>query len=99
MNLGAGLSGIVYNNKNKERMKKVFLILFVGVLGIWTSLQPQETSVVEDVLLKNVEALASAENSLPVICQDSGGFTCPINGDKYGFVYVGYNWEPDEETY
>ena len=61
-------------------MKKVFLILFVGVLGIWTSLQPQETSVVEDVLLKNVEALASVKNKLPIFCDDIGPVRCPITG-------------------
>lgn len=80
-------------------MKKVFLILFVGVLGIWTSLQPQETSVVEDVLLENVEALASVKNKLPIFCDDIGHVRCPITGEGAGTVYEGYNWEPDEETY
>ena len=40
-------------------MQKVFLILFVGVLGIWVSQQTQKTPIVDDVLLENVEALAS----------------------------------------
>ena len=40
-------------------MQKVFLILFVGVLGIWVSQQTQKTPIVDDVLLENVDALAS----------------------------------------
>ena len=33
--------------------------MFVGVLGIWVSQQTQKTPIVDDVLLENVEALAS----------------------------------------
>ena len=40
-------------------MQKVFLILFVGVFGIWVSQQTQKTPIVDDVLLENVDALAS----------------------------------------
>lgn len=40
-------------------MQKVFLILFVGVLGIGVSQQTQKTPIVDDVLLENVEALAN----------------------------------------
>lgn len=80
-------------------MRKVFLFLFVSVLGISVSQQTQETPIINDVLLENVEALASVENNLPIYCEDSGSVTCPIAGEKVGAVYQGYNWEPDEETY
>lgn len=33
--------------------------MFVGVLGIWVSQQTQKTPIVDDVLLENVDALAS----------------------------------------
>ena len=80
-------------------MQKVFLILFVGVLGIYVNRQAQEAPVMNEVLLENVEALANIENTLPMSCEDSGGCTCPINGKKYAFVYEGYSLESDEETY
>ena len=80
-------------------MQKVFLILFVSVLGVCVSRQTLQTSIVNDVVLENVEALASTESWVPIYCEDFGGYSCPLNGDKYGFVYIGYSLEPDEETY
>ena len=45
-------------------MKKVFLVLFVVVLGIFIGSQTVNTlKVTNDVLLENVEALADIENS------------------------------------
>lgn len=72
-------------------MQKVFLILFVGVLGIWVSQQIQKTPIVDDVLLENVEALANTETSEPVICRLDGDVVCPINNRKCGVVYIGYS--------
>lgn len=72
-------------------MKKVILILFVGVLGTIIGYQSKKTPVVtDDLMLENVEALANEENKLPIICDDFGDFTCPRNGNKFGFVYEGY---------
>ena len=72
-------------------MQKVLLILFVGVLGIWVSLQAQKTPLVDDVLLENVESLANYETTLPMHCWSSGEVTCPGNGAKVGDVYIGYS--------
>ena len=72
-------------------MQKVFLILFVGVLGIWVSQQTQKAPIVDDVLLENVEALANYEETLPTDCWSSGGVTCPGNGAKVEVVYEGYS--------
>ena len=80
-------------------MQKVFLILFVGVLGVWISLQPQETPVVNDVILENVEALAGVENKLPMFCEDTGSVVCPGTGKEVRAVYIGYSFDLDEETY
>ena len=80
-------------------MQKVFLILFVGVFGFSVSQQTQESPIVNDVLLENVEALAIFENSVPTNCQGSGEQYCPLNGKKYAFIYEGYSLDPDEETY
>lgn len=99
MNVGAGLSDIVCNHKNKERMQKVFLILFVGVLGFFISRQTQETPTVNDVILDNVEALAYGEVPGPTICRGSGDVTCPNYGEKVYMIFEGYSLDPDEETY
>ena len=72
-------------------MQKVFLILFVGVLGIWISQQTQKTTIVDDVLLENVEALANYETTLPMYCWASGDVTCPGSGVKVSDVYIGYS--------
>lgn len=81
-------------------MRKVFLLLFMCALGTLIGSHVMKTStIVDGILLQNVEALASVDNNLPVFCEDSGQVTCPNAGEKVGAVYIGYNWEPDEETY
>lgn len=80
-------------------MQKVFLILFVGVLGVFISRQAHETPTVNDVILENVEALAGIENKLPMFCKDTGSVVCPGTGKEVRAVYEGYSLDPDEETY
>ena len=65
--------------------------MFVGVLGFWVSQQTQETPIMNDVFLENVEALADMEMSGPTTCWLSGELTCPNNGEKVGEVYQGYS--------
>lgn len=73
-------------------MQKIFLVLFVGVLGIFIASQAMETlTVADDVLLVNAEALANGEVEGPIVCRGSGNYSCPLDGDKYGFVYKGYS--------
>ena len=72
-------------------MKKVILILFVGVLGTIIGYQSKKTPVVtDDLMLENVEALANEENKLPIICDDFGDFTCPINGARVKYIIESY---------
>ena len=73
-------------------MQKVFLILFVGVLGAYIGLQVQRVpTVMNDVLLKNVEALADTENSLPINCRGDGEVVCPGINRKCAYVFLGYS--------
>ena len=73
-------------------MQKIFLVLFVGVLGVFIGQQVQGTPIVmNDVLLENVEALADMENSVPINCQGDGEITCPIDNRKCAFVFKGYS--------
>ena len=73
-------------------MQKVILFFCVSVLGVFICQQARGTlTTVNDVLLENVEALAEYENSLPILCNGSGNYSCPLDGDKYGFIYKGYS--------
>ena len=73
-------------------MQKVFLVLFVGVLGAYIGLQVQRVpTVMNDVLLKNVEALADTENSLPINCRGDGEVVCPGINRKCAYVFIGYS--------
>ena len=83
-------------------MQKFILILFVGVLGVFVANQTMETSVVNDVVLHNVEVLADAENSgviMPVHCVMYGESECPIDGVRVKYVIEGLSLGDDEETY
>ena len=84
-------------------MQKVFLVLFVVVLGIFIGSQTMSTlTVTDDVLLENVEALANMENSGSDIrykCLMTGENKCPINGVKVVYVIEGLSLGEDEETY
>lgn len=81
-------------------MQKVFLIVCVCVLISLVAQKATEVQpVLDDVLLKNVEALAEMESDGPTICLGSGDYTCPNYDAKVGFVYEGYSLRPDEETY
>ena len=82
----------MYNLNNKERMQKVFLIFFVGVLGAFIGQLVQGTSAdIDDVLLENVESLSDMEVDGPINCKFSGDLTCPGSGDKFKIVYKGYS--------
>ena len=73
-------------------MQKIFLVLFVGVLGVFIGQQVQGTPIVmNDVLLEIVEALADTENSVPINCRGDGEITCPIDNRKCAFVFKGYS--------
>ena len=72
-------------------MQKVFLVFFVGVLGVFINNQVMNApTVVNDVLLENVEALANTETTIHTACFWEGDFICPGTGRKVGEVYQGY---------
>lgn len=81
-------------------MQKFLLIICVCLFGgftYWNSVVSNPS--VDDLLLKNVEALADWESNIPTSCYFSGNYTCPIHGEQVGEVYEGYSLRPDEETY
>ncbi len=82
-------------------MQKILCIIgacFLGASIYWKT--TESLPIIDDLLLKNVEALADVErDELPIVCRASGDLTCPNNGEKYGMIYQGYGLAPDEETY
>lgn len=81
-------------------MQKFFLILIVVALGFFIGQQEQVTSTkIDDLLLENVEALASEELALPILCRLTGNYVCPGSGARVAIIYKGYSLEPDEENY
>lgn len=76
-------------------MQKLVFILIVSALAIWVGNKAAKTPIaMNDVILKNMEALAEGESGVPVTCDWSGEVTCPNNGDKVGVVYQGYSLRP-----
>lgn len=84
-------------------MRKFILILGVCVLSAFVCLQSvDEQAVVKDVVLENVEALASVENSgsdVPIKCLLEGDIKCPRADMRVVFVVEGLSLGEDEETF
>ena len=81
-----------YITLNDKCMQKFALILFVGMLGVFIGSQTMETlTVANDVVLKNVEALANSEMPGITTCRGEGEVVCPINNRKCSVVYIGYS--------
>lgn len=76
-------------------MQKLVFILIVSALAIWVGNKAAKTPIaMNDVILKNMEALADGENGTNIACDWSGEVTCPNNGVKVGVVYEGYSLRP-----
>lgn len=81
-------------------MQKVLFVFGVCALVIFTSWKAAESqTIVDGLMLRNVEALADPEYMVPTICEDFGGVTCPVNGKKVWIVVEQGSISPDEETY
>ena len=81
-----------YITLNDICMQKFVLILFVGMLGVFIGSQTMETlTVVDDVVLENVEALANSEMPGITTCRGDGDVVCPANKRKCAVVDIGYS--------
>lgn len=84
-------------------MQKVLFVIGVSVLGTfiyWEATKSQP--MIDELLLKNVEALADMEDSgsnLPMFCLMSGDCKCPDTDKRVRFVVEGYSLGDDAETY
>ena len=74
-------------------MKKLFFLLFVGVLaGTVYCLRPAQAKL-SNLLLENVEALAAPEGSTNINCVGTGSVDCPRDNSKAYMVFGGYSLE------
>lgn len=84
-------------------MQKVLWI--VGVCALGTLVFGKSTKsnpMVDDLLLKNVEALADSEYSwghLPIDCIMLGDYKCPKDDQRVKYILEGLSLGEDEETY
>lgn len=72
----------------KKRMRKMLLMPIIGlvliVLGLCMGSFGQE-EIYSDLLLENIEALASGEDHTTVFCYGEGSIDCP-NGKKVKYI-------------
>ncbi|MCY6324756.1 NVEALA domain-containing protein [Bacteroides fragilis] len=74
--------------KMKNYLKAAFLL--VAIVSVW--FKPIEKSQDADpLLLQNVEALASGEDSSQTHCYGRGSVDCPVSHDKVDVVYDSYS--------
>lgn len=74
-------------------MKKIFLIFCVAVAVEYTCYYIHKGNYSKNLLLRNVEALAADESSVPVNCMLSGTVDCPHTFEKVKYVMEGYRLE------
>ena len=75
-------------------MQKVLFIIGVCLFGAFACFNSVKTNLVmDDLLLKNVEALADGEYTVtpPTLCDGTGDLTCPNFGKKVKHVVQGFS--------
>lgn len=75
--------------KMKNYLKATFLL--VAIVSIWYLKPVQKFQDVDPLLLQNVEALASGEESSQTHCYGRGSVDCPVSHDKVDIVYDAYS--------
>ncbi len=69
------------------KRKFIYLVLgLMGIAGIYSSISEKKQT--EDILLQNVEALATNESNQPGYCVGYGCVDCPGEHVKVEFVYM-----------
>ena len=71
--------------KMKNYLKATFLL--VVIISVWYLKPVQKSQNVDPLLLQNVEALASGEESSQIHCYWRGSVDCPVSHDKVEIVY------------
>lgn len=75
------------------KKKILFISLFLVVAITVTFLFNKERSNLENLMLENIDALASGESDIFIRCVGSGSVDCPRNHVKVYLVREGYSLE------
>lgn len=79
-------------------MKKRFFVIALCIacaVSAFISLNAEQK--MDDVLLMNIEALASGESNVPIDCVGKGSVDCPKTEVKVEYVIEG--WSLDKDRY
>lgn len=77
-------------------MKKRFFVIALCIacaVSAFISLNAEQK--MDDVLLMNIEALASGESNVPIYCLGKGSVDCPKTKDKVEYVIEGWSLGKD----
>lgn len=77
-------------------MKNKIKIVAIGLCAVAVAVAfggRKSAKPMDDLLLKNVEALASGENEGPTYCFGFGDVDCPASETKVEYVMTGYSLE------
>lgn len=80
------------------KMKKSFFavaLCTICTISAFIGLNTEQK--MDDLLLMNIEALASGEGYVPIRCFGSGSVDCPKTSSKVEYVTIG--WSLDEDRY
>lgn len=80
------------------KKKKVFIavaLCMACAVSVFIGLNTEKKT--DDLLLMNIEALASGESYVPMYCIGNGSVDCPGMGIKVEYVMTG--WSLDEDLY
>ena len=79
----------LYFMKMKNYLKAAFLL--VAIVSVWVLKPIEKSQDADPLLLQNVEALASGEDSSQTHCYGRGSVDCPVSHDKVDVVYDSYS--------
>ncbi len=74
-----------------KRMKVMVGMVVVAVATVFTNKVSSTEEKMSEVMLANIEALATPEYNTPSICHGVGCATCPFTGVKVKYVIEPYN--------
>lgn len=66
-------------------------LLAVGAFFIFSYTRMNRSEKPDDLMLRNIEALAAGENEGDVYCIGSGSIVCPRSTDRVEHVYIFYS--------
>ena len=74
----------------KNKMKIIGVTAVIAIAAFY-SIQSNRSKNLDDILLKNIEALAAGESDVDVQCIGTGSVICPINKEGVEHVYISYS--------